>query len=466
MSAAKHDNASWLLDQSSEVSKCTPLGDRGINEEVVQAISRSKGEPDWMRDLRLRSFNSFVAHPLPAWGPNLGGLDLTDICFFVPAGADKARAWSDVPQPIRKDYSRLGVLDAERRFCSGLQAQFDSEVVYGNLQKQLSEKGMIFTDTDTALREYPELFRKHFGSVVSPTDNKFASLNFAVWSGGTFVYVPAGVRIKTPLHGYFRVNAERMGQFEHTLIVLEEGAQLSYVEACSAPMYPTTSLHAGVVEVIVGPHARCRFTSIQNWAKDIYNLATKRAMAEAGALMEWIGGNIGSRVTMAYPSVHLRGPGSRAEVLSLSLAGKGQHQDAGTRILHAAPQTTSQVVSKSISRGGGRSTFRGLIQVTHGSSGSKSHVVCDSLILDSESRCDTYPELDVSEQDVEIGHEASVSKIESEQLFYLMSRGLTETEASEMIVAGFVEPLTKELPLCYASQLNDLIRLEMSSAVG
>ena len=298
------------------------------------------------------------------------------------------------------------------------------------------------------------------------TDNKFASLNFAVWSGGTFVYVPAGVRIETPLHGYFRVNAQRMGQFEHTLIVLEEESQLSYVEACSAPMYPTTSLHAGVVEVVVGPHARCRFTSIQNWAKDIYNLATKRATADEGALMEWIGGNIGSRVTMSYPSVYLRGSESRAEILSLSLAGKGQHQDAGTRILHAAPETTSQVVSKSISRGGGRSTFRGLIQVSRGASGSRSHVACDSLILDSKSRCDTYPELDVSEQDVEIGHEASVSKIESEQLFYLMSRGLTETEASEMIVSGFIEPLTKELPLCYASQLNDLIRLEMSSSVG
>jgi Fe-S cluster assembly protein SufB len=439
---------------------------RGVDDELVRAISGSKGEPDWMRDLRLRSLHSFTARPLPTWGPDLSGLRLQDIYYFVPAETEKAQAWSDVPPEIRQDYSRLGVPEAERRFCTGLQAQFDSEMIYGSPQEELRRRGIIFTDTDTALREYPELFRKYFGSVVPPTDNKFAALNAAVWSGGTFVYVPAGVSIEAPLHGYFRVNAEQMGQFEHTLIVLEEGAKLSYVEACSAPMYPTTSLHAGVVEVVVGPHARCRFTSIQNWARDIYNLATKRAVAHEGALMEWIGGNIGSRVTMSYPSVHLCEPDSRAEILSLSVAGEGQHQDAGTKILHAAPDTTSQVISKSISRGGGRSTFRGLIQVPRGSSGSKSHVVCDSLILDPTSRCDTYPELDVSEQDVEIGHEASVSKIEREQLFYLMCRGLTEAEASEMVVSGFVEPLAKELPLCYASQLNDLIRLEMNAAVG
>ena len=439
---------------------------RGINEDVVRFISETKGEPDWMRDFRLKSLETFLSKPMPEWGPDLSHLDFQDIHYFVPAATKKTRDWGELPNQIRRDYDRLGVPDAERRFTVGLQAQFDSEVVYGSVRQELDRKGVIFTDTDTALREHPDLFRKHFGTIVPPADNKFAALNSAVWSGGAFIYVPAGIRIEMPLHSYFRVNAEQMGQFEHTLIVLEEGAQLSYIEACSAPMYATDSLHAGVVEVIVGSHARCRFTSIQNWAKDIYNLATKRAITHRGALMEWIGGNIGARITMGYPSVYLSEADSRAEMLSLSLAAAGQHQDTGTKIIHAAPNTTSQVVSKSISRGGGRSTFRSLIQVQNGATGSKSHVVCDSLILDPESRCDTYPELGVAEQDAEVGHEASVSKIEGEQLFYLMCRGISESEANEMIVCGFVEPLAKELPLCYAQQLNELIRLQMNAAVG
>lgn len=440
--------------------------EQGINEDVVRFIAQAKGEPTWMRDFRLKSLADFLSKPTPKWGPDLSQLDFQAIHYFVPSATKKMRDWDSLPKRMRREYDRLGVPDAERRFTMGMQAQFDSEVVYGSVRQELERKGILFTDTDTAIREYPELLRKYFGTIVSPSDNKFAALNSAVWSGGAFVYVPSGVRIDMPLHSYFRIDAEQMGQFEHTLIVLEEGAQLSYIEACTAPMYSTDSLHAGVVEVIVGPHARCRFTSIQNWAKDIYNLATKRAIARRGALMEWIGGNMGSRVTMGYPSVHLSEPDARAEILSLSLAGSGQHQDAGTKILHAAENTTSQVVSKSISRGGGRSTFRSQIQVNSGAAGSKSHVVCDSLILDPQSRCDTYPELDVAELDAEVSHEATVSKIAWEKLFYLMCRGISESEASEMIVSGFVEPLAKELPLCYAQQLNELIRMQMNAAVG
>ncbi|TWT79610.1 FeS cluster assembly protein SufB [Planctomycetes bacterium CA13] len=419
-----------------------------------------------MLEFRLRALETFRSKAMPTWGADLSGLNFDEIHFFVPPETQKVEDWNSLPCLIQQDFGKLGVPNAERQLNMAVQAQLDSEMIYGCVKRELNQKGVIFTDTDTALREHPDLLRRYFGTIVPPSDNKFAALNSATWSGGAFVYVPAGVQVEMPLHSYFRVNAKEFGQFEHTLIVLEEGSRLSYVEACSALHRSTESLHAGVVEIVVGPRARCRFTSIQNWAKDMYNLATKRAVVKRGALMEWIGGNLGSRLTMAYPSVYLAEPDSRAEILSLSLAGAGQHHDTGTKVIHAAPGTTSQVNSKSISRGGGRSTFRSLIQVHRGASGSRSHVVCDSLILDPLSRCDTYPELDVAEKDVEIGHEASVSKIQWEQLFYLMCRGISESEANEMVISGFVEPLARELPLCYAKQLNELIRMPMDSAVG
>lgn len=419
-----------------------------------------------MRNARLHALETFLSKPMPTWGPDLSRLDIQNIRYFVRPTDRKSNVWSDVPTEIRNTYEQLGVPEAERSFCGGLQAQYDSEVVYGNLRRELDRQGIIFTDTDTALREHPDLMKKYFGTVVPPADNKFAALNSAAWSGGTFLYMPAGTVAELPLHAYFRINAEQIGQFEHTLIVLEEGARLNYVEACTAPIYHTESLHAGVVEVVVGKRARCRFTSIQNWAHHIYNLATKRAIAHEGASMEWIGGNMGSLVTMAYPSVVLTEPGAHAEMLSLSFAGKGQHQDAGGKMVHAAPNTTSHVISKSIAKDGGRTTFRGLVQVQHGCTGAKSHVVCDSMILDENSRCDAYPYIDVEERDCQVGHEASVSRIEDEQLFYVMNRGLTEREASELIVSGFAEPLVKELPMCYAQQLNRLIRLQMTGTVG
>jgi Fe-S cluster assembly protein SufB len=439
---------------------------KGLDAEIVREISAAKCEPEWMQSLRLGALDIFERRPLPTWGADLSQLGFQDFYYFIRPADRKWSSWQELPDGIRRTYEQLGVPDAERNYCAGLQAQYDSEVVYGNLRSELDRQGIIFTDTDTALREYPDLVRKYFGTVVPPGDNKFAALNSAVWSGGAFVYMPAGTAVELPLHGYFRINAEQFGQFEHTLIVLEEGARLHYVEACTAPIYRAESLHAGVVEIIVGRHARCRFTSIQNWARHIYNLATKRAIARQGAQMEWIGGNLGSRATMSYPSVYLMEPGARAEMLSLSLAGQGQHQDAGGKMIHAAPHTTSRVQSKSIAMGGGRTTFRGLVQVPHGSVHATSRVVCDSLILDPHSRCDAYPHIAVDEWDAEVGHEASVSKIEEEQLFYAMSRGLSTGEASEMIVAGFAEPLVKELPMCYAQQLNKLIRLQMTGSIG
>jgi Fe-S cluster assembly protein SufB len=438
----------------------------GLDADVVRSISAAKGEPDWMRDFRLNSLDLFHSKPLPTWGADLSQVAFDDICYYIRPADQKWNVWEDVPAGIRNTYEQLGVPEAERSFCAGLQAQYDSEVVYGHLLRELERQEIIFTDTDTALRNYPELVRRYFGTVVPPTDNKFAALNSAAWSGGAFVYMPAGSAVELPLHAYFHVHAERMGQFEHTLIVLEEGARLNYVEACTAPIYRNESLHSGVVEIVVGPHARCRFSSIQNWALHMDNLATKRAFAHEGALMEWIGGNLGSHVTMSYPSVYLVGPGARAEMLSLSFAGKGQHQDAGAKMIHAAPDTSSRVVSKSIATRGGRTTFRGLIQVPRGSRHAKSHVVCDSLILDAHSRCDTFPHIDVEERDCEVGHEASVSKIQDEQVFYARAHGLSEEEAREMIVSGFAEPLVKELPMCYARQLNQLIRAQMTGAVG
>ncbi|MFM7138400.1 MAG: Fe-S cluster assembly protein SufB, partial [Planctomycetota bacterium] len=403
---------------------------------------------------------------LPTWGGELRQLDFQDIHYYVKAAQGQERSWEDVPDEIRKTYDRLGIPEAERKYLAGVKAQYESEVVYGSLQEDLAKQGVIFTDTDSALRDHPELFRQYFGTVIPPADNKFAALNSAVWSGGSFIYVPKGVKIEFPLQAYFRINSENMGQFERTLIIVDEGAQVHYVEGCTAPMYSSESLHSAVVEIVVKKQGRCRYTTIQNWANNIYNLVTKRAMAYQDALMEWIDGNLGSQLTMKYPAVYLMEPGARGEILSIAFASAGQHQDAGAKIVHAAPHTSGRIVSKSISKNGGRASYRGLVKVEPGAKKSKSSVVCDALILDDKSRSDTYPYIEIEEQDVSIGHEASVSKIGEEQLFYLMSRGLTEAEASAMIVGGFIEPLVKELPMEYAVEMNKLIQLQMEGSVG
>jgi Fe-S cluster assembly protein SufB len=438
---------------------------KGIDAEIVSQISEMKREPAWMRDFRLKSLEIFNAKPMPNWGGRIG-VDFQDIFYYLKPAEQQGKTWEEVPDAIKQTFDRLGIPEAERKFLAGVKAQFESEVVYGSLQEDLAKKGVIFTDTDTAVREHSDLLRQYFGTIIPPTDNKFAALNSAVWSGGSFIYVPKGVKIEFPLQAYFRINAESMGQFERTLIIVDEGAQVHYVEGCTAPMYSTESLHSAVVEIVVKKHGRCRYTTIQNWANNIYNLVTKRAMAYEGALMEWIDGNLGSRLTMKYPAVYLMEPGARGEILSIAFASAGQHQDAGAKIVHAAPHTSGRIVSKSISKNGGRASYRGLVKVEPGAKKSKSSVVCDALILDDKSRSDTYPYIEIEEQDVSIGHEASVSKIGEEQLFYLMSRGLSEAEASTMIVGGFIEPLVKELPMEYAVEMNKLIQLQMEGSVG
>ena len=438
---------------------------KGIDAEIVAQISEMKNEPAWMREFRLKSLEIFESKPMPAWGGHLG-INFQDIFYYLKPTDKQGKTWDEVPDSIKETFDRLGIPQAERKFLAGVKAQFESEVVYGSLQEDLAKKGVIFTDTDTAIREHTDLLREYFGTVISPTDNKFAALNSAVWSGGSFIYVPNGVHIEFPLQAYFRINAESMGQFERTLIIVDEGAQVHYVEGCTAPMYSTESLHSAVVEIVVKKHGRCRYTTIQNWANNIYNLVTKRAMAYEGALMEWIDGNLGSRLTMKYPAVYLMEPGARGEILSIAFASAGQHQDAGAKIVHAAPNTSGRIVSKSISKNGGRASYRGLVKVEPGAKKSKSSVVCDALILDDKSRSDTYPYIEIEEQDVSIGHEASVSKIGEEQLFYLMSRGLSEAEASTMIVGGFIEPLVRELPMEYAVEMNKLIQLQMEGSVG
>lgn len=438
---------------------------KGIDAEIVHQISDMKDEPDWMREFRLKSLDIFFAKPLPKWG---GAIDLNfqDIYYYLKPTDHQGKTWDDVPQEIRDTFDKLGIPEAEKQYLGGVKAQFESEVVYGSLKEDLANQGVIFTDTDTAVREFPELVREHFAKIIPPDDNKFAALNSAVWSGGSFVYVPKGVKIDFPLQAYFRINAENMGQFERTLIIVDEGASVHYVEGCTAPKYTTESLHSAVVEVVVKRGARCRYTTIQNWANNIYNLVTKRAMAYRDATMEWVDGNLGSQLTMKYPAVYMMEPGARGEILSIAFASAGQHQDAGAKLVHAAPNTTGQIISKSISKNGGRSSYRGLVKVEKGAVHSKSNVVCDALILDSKSRSDTYPYIEVAEQDVSIGHEASVSRIGEEQLFYLTSRGLTEAEASTMIVNGFIEPLVKELPMEYAVEMNRLIQLQMEGSVG
>jgi Fe-S cluster assembly protein SufB len=438
---------------------------KGLDREIVAQISEMKEEPGWMRDFRLQSLDIFESKPMPHWGGAID-IDFQDIYYYLKPTDQQGKSWDDVPEEIKKTFDRLGIPEAEKKFLSGVKAQFESEVVYGSLQEDLAKKGVIFTDTDTALREHTELFREHFGSVIPPTDNKFAALNSAVWSGGSFIYIPPGVNIEFPLQAYFRINAESMGQFERTLILVDEGAQIHYVEGCTAPMYSTESLHSAVVEIKVMKGARCRYTTIQNWSNNIYNLVTKRAMAYKDATMEWVDGNLGSKLTMKYPAVYMMEPGARGEILSIAFSSAGQHQDAGAKLVHCAPHTTGQIISKSISKNGGRSSYRGLVKVEKGATQSKSSVVCDALILDKESRSDTYPYIEIDEQDVSIGHEASVSRIGEEQLFYLTSRGLSEAEASTMIVNGFIEPLVKELPMEYAVEMNRLIELQMEGSVG
>jgi Fe-S cluster assembly protein SufB len=441
--------------------------EKGLNRRVVEQISEMKNEPGWMREIRLKALEVFWQKPTPTWGGNLLDLDYDDIHYFMRAADRQGQSWDDIPAEIKNTYDKLGIPEAEKRgLIAGVGAQYESEVVYHSLREDLQKKGVIFTDTDSAVREHPDLVREYFGTIIPIEDNKFAALNSAVWSGGSFVYIPAGVKVDIPLQAYFRINAENMGQFERTLIIVEEGAQVHYVEGCTAPIYTSESLHSAVVEIVVKRSGRCRYTTIQNWANNIYNLVTKRAVAYEDALMEWVDGNLGSKLTMKYPAVHMRGKGARGEILSIAFAGKGQHQDAGGKVVHEAPHTSSRIISKSISKNGGRASYRGLLKVADGAKGCKSNVVCDALILDPQSRSDTYPYIEIDEDDVKIGHEASVSKIGEDQLFYLMSRGLSEAEASTMIVSGFIEPLVKELPMEYAVEMNKLIQLQMEGSVG
>jgi Fe-S cluster assembly protein SufB len=438
---------------------------KGLSTKVVNQISDIKDEPDWMRKFRLRSLDIFHSKPMPDWGGDIS-LDFDDIYYYLKPTNKQGRTWDDVPEEIKDTFEKLGIPEAERKYLAGVKAQFESEVIYGSLKKELGDQGVIFTDTDAAIKEHPELVEEYFAKIIPPEDNKFAALNSAVWSGGSFIYVPPGVKIEYPLQAYFRINAENMGQFERTLIIVDEGAEVHYVEGCTAPMYSSESLHSAVVEIVCQKNSRCRYTTIQNWANNIYNLVTKRAMAYQDATMEWIDGNLGSKLTMKYPAVYLMEPGARGEILSIAFASQGQHQDAGAKLVHCAPNTTGQIISKSISRDGGRSSYRGLVRVEKGAQGSRCNVVCDALILDQESRSDTYPYIEINEQDVSVGHEASVSRIGEEQLFYLTSRGLTEAEASTMIVNGFIEPLVKELPMEYAVEMNRLIQLQMEGSVG
>ena len=438
---------------------------KGLNADVVNQISDIKEEPDWMREFRLKSLDIFHSKPMPDWGGSIS-LDFDDIYYYLKPTNEQGRTWDDVPEEIKDTFEKLGIPEAERKYLAGVKAQFESEVIYGSLKEELGNQGVIFTDTDTAIKEHPELLQEYFATIIPPEDNKFAALNSAVWSGGSFIYVPPGVKIEYPLQAYFRIKAENMGQFERTLIIVDEGAEVHYVEGCTAPMYSSESLHSAVGEIVCKKNSRCRYTTIQNWANNIYNLVTKRALAYKDATMEWIDGNLGSQLTMKYPAVYMMEPGARGEILSIAFSSKGQHQDAGAKLVHCAPHTTGQIISKSISKNGGRSSYRGLVKVEKGAHHSRSNVVCDALILDPESRSDTYPYIEIAEQDVSIGHEASVSRIGEEQLFYLMSRGLSESEASTMIVNGFIEPLVKELPMEYAVEMNRLIQLQMEGAVG
>ncbi|MCY4194370.1 MAG: Fe-S cluster assembly protein SufB [bacterium] len=439
---------------------------KGLNTDIVQEMSWMKSEPDWMRNFRLKSLSRFEKRPMPSWGGDMSGIDFDNIYYYIKPTEEQVDAWEDLPDAIKDTYEKLGIPEAERKYLAGVTAQYESEVVFHRNREDLERQGVLFCDMDTALREYPELVKDHFGTIIPPGDNKFAALNSAVWSGGSFIYVPPGVTVEMPLQAYFRINAENMGQFERTLIIADEGSQVHYIEGCSAPVYTTDSLHSAVVEILVKKSARVTYTTIQNWSNNVYNLVTKRAKVEAEGHMEWIDGNIGSRLTMKYPAVVMVGPKASGEVLSVAYAGPDQHQDAGAKMTHAAPETTSKIVSKSISNGGGRTSYRGLVRVEDDAYGCRSHVQCDALILDEDSVSDTYPYMEVGTRDAEIGHEATVSKVADEQLFYLMSRGLTQEQAMGMIVNGFIEPITRTLPMEYAVEWSRLIELQMEGSVG
>lgn len=441
------------------------IADKGLNVKVIEKISELKNEPEWMREFRLKALKVFYEKSMPEWGGDLNKINFDEIIYFIKATGNSHK-WEEVPDKIKKTFEKLGIPEAERKFLGGVGAQYESESVYHNLRKDLEEKGIIFTDMDTALKLYPDLVKKYFATIVPIEDNKFAALNSAVWSGGSFVYIPEGIKVDIPLQAYFRINSKNMGQFERTLIIVEKNAQLHYVEGCTAPIYSSDSLHAAVVEVVALEGSKVRYSTIQNWSEDIYNLVTKRAHAYKNATVEWVDGNLGSKLTMKYPSVYLLGEGSKAEILSIAFAGKNQHQDAGAKIIHFAPNTQSKITSKSISKDGGRASYRGLLKVMKGAYNVKSNVVCDALILDKDSRSDTYPCIQVGEEDATITHEAKVGKIGEEQIFYLMSRGLKEHEALAMVVLGFIQPFTKQLPMEYAVELNRLIQLEMEGSIG
>jgi Fe-S cluster assembly protein SufB len=438
---------------------------RGLSHAVIDMISDRKSEPDWMRKFRHKSLDRFSARAMPGWGADLSGIDFDNIYYYIKP-IDQVKSWDDMPDEIKSTWDKLGIPEAEKTYLGGVSAQYDSESVYHSTKKELEDKGVVFCDMDTALREYPDLVKEYWATVIPPNDNKFSALNSAVWSGGSFIHVPEGVSVEVPLQAYFRINQENMGQFERTLIIVEPGAWVHYIEGCSAPVYSSDSLHSAVVEIIVKEHARARYTTVQNWSNNVYNLVTKRARAAEGAVMEWVDFNAGSKVTMKYPSVYLMGKGAKGEILSIAYAGQGQHQDAGGKVHHIAPYTESTIVSKSISKDGGRAGYRGLVRVQDGAVKSKSSVRCDALILDDQSRSDTYPYMEIEEETASIAHEATVSKVGDEQLFYLMSRGIDEVEATSLVVRGFIEPITKELPLEYAVEMNRLIELQMEGSVG
>jgi Fe-S cluster assembly protein SufB len=439
---------------------------RGLNEDIIREMSWMKGEPDWMLDFRLRSYRLFQRKPMPNWGGDMSEIFFDNIFYYIKPTEGQVDAWEELPDSVKQTYEKLGIPEAERKYLAGVTAQYESEVVYHKNREDLEAQGVLFTDMDTAVKEHPEIVKKHLGSIIPPGDNKFSALNSAVWSGGSFIYVPPGVEVEMPLQAYFRINAENMGQFERTLIIADEDAIVHYIEGCSAPVYSTDSLHSAVVELIAKPGARITYTTIQNWSSNVFNLVTKRAAAYDNAHVEWIDGNIGSRLTMKYPAVYLMGEGASGEVLSVAYAGPEQHQDTGAKMVHAAPNTTSKIVSKSISKDGGRTSYRGLVRVEDGATGCKSHVQCDALLLDEESRTDTYPYQEIGERDAQIGHEATVSKVADEQLFYLMSRGLTEEQAMGMVVNGFIEPVTRTLPMEYAVEWSRLIELQMEGSIG
>lgn len=439
---------------------------KGLNRDVIKMISKLKNEPSWMLDLRLKAYQIFLAKNMPSWGADLSNINFDDIYYYIKPTEKLANSWKDLPREIKDTYDRIGVPKAERNFLAGVSAQYESEVVYESINKYLEKKGVIFCDMDTGLKKYPKLVKEYFGSLIPAGDNKFAALNSAVWSGGSFVYVPKGVKVEMPLQAYFRINAERFGQFERTLIIAEPGSFVHYIEGCTAPIYTSSSLHGAVVEIFVKRQARVRYTTVQNWSNNIYNLVTKRARTEEKAIMEWVDCNIGSGVTMKYPSVYLYGEGSKGEVLSIAYANHSQHQDAGAKMIHFAPKTSSRIISKSISKNGGRTSYRGLVQIMPSAKESSSYVSCDALILDEKSRSDTYPQMKIKNKQVDIQHEATVEKLGEEKLFYLMSRGISQSDAESLLVNGFIEPVAKEIPLEYSIELNRLINLEMSGSVG